>query len=89
MYEKEIMSPLTHLPFKLSPNGIAFDVIFIHSPIFNRNVVNGVSNMIRWKYSTTTYYSMKGGIDTTNLPQRIIGRWECIPGFIVNYHPPP
>ncbi len=30
---------------------IAFDDIFIDSPIFNRNIVNGVSNMTRWKYS--------------------------------------
>ncbi len=83
------MSPLTQLSFKTFPNGTAFDVIFIQSPIFNRNVVNGVLNMIWWKYSIIATYSMKGGIDTTNLPQRIICRWECIPGFIVNYHPPP
>ncbi len=44
--------------------------------------------MIFWKYSITTTYSNKGGIDTTNLPQRIIGQWECILGFIANYHPP-
>ncbi len=30
---------------------IAFDDKFIDSPIFNRNIVNGVSNMTRWKYS--------------------------------------
>jgi hypothetical protein len=30
---------------------IAFDDIFIDSPIFNRNIVNGVSNMTWWKYS--------------------------------------
>jgi hypothetical protein len=83
------MSPLTHLSFKIFPTGTAFDVIFVDSPFFNRNVINGVLNMIWWKYSITTTYFMKGGIDTTNLPQRIFGLWECIPGFIVNYHPPP
>jgi hypothetical protein len=30
---------------------IAFDNIFVDSPIFNRNIVNGVSNLTRWKYS--------------------------------------
>ncbi len=45
--------------------------------------------MIWWKYSIATTYFNKGGIDTMNLPQRIIGQWECILGFIVNYHPPP
>jgi hypothetical protein len=30
---------------------IAFDDVFVDSPIFNRNIVNGVSNMTRWKYS--------------------------------------
>jgi hypothetical protein len=29
---------------------IAFDDIFIDSPIFNRNIVNGVLNLTRWKY---------------------------------------
>ncbi len=78
-----------HLSFKISPNGTAFEVIFIHSPILNRNLVNGVLNMTLWKYSITTTYTMKGGIVTTDLPQRIIGQWECIPGFIVNQIPPP
>jgi hypothetical protein len=31
------MSPLTHLSLKIFPNGTAFEVIFIESPIFNRN----------------------------------------------------
>ncbi len=107
------MSPLAHLSLKLfsngtvfevifinspifnrnahllSPNGTAFEVIVIHSPILNRNIVNGVLNMIWWKYSITTTYAMKGSIVTTDLPQRIIGQWECITGFIVNYPPPP
>ncbi len=83
------MSPLTHLSLKIFPTGTAFDVIFVDSPIFERNLVNGVLNTIWWKYSTTTTYSKKGGIYTTNLPQGIIGQWECIPGFIVNYHSPP
>jgi hypothetical protein len=30
---------------------IAFNDIFVDSPIFNRNIVNGVSNMTWWKYS--------------------------------------
>jgi hypothetical protein len=83
------MSLLTNLSFKILFTGATFDVIFIDSPIFSRNAVNGVSNMIWWKYSITTTYSVKGGIDTANLPQRIIGQWKCISGFIVNYHPPP
>ncbi len=83
------MSRLPHLFFKIFPNGTAFDVILIDSPIFNRNIVNGVMTMIWWKYSIATTYSIKNGIDTTNLPQRIIGQWEFILGFIVNYHPPP
>jgi hypothetical protein len=87
--KKKIMSPLTNLSFKIFPYGIAFNVIFIESPIFNRNIVNGGTNMIWWKYSIPTTYSNKSGINTTNLPQRIIGQWECILGFIVNYHPPP
>ncbi len=40
------MFPLTHLSLKIFPNGTAFDVIFIDSPIFNRNIVNGDLNMI-------------------------------------------
>jgi hypothetical protein len=83
------MFPLTHLSLEIFPNGTAFDVIFIDSPIFNRNIVHGVSNMIRWKYSISTTNSNKGCIVTTNLPQRIIGQWKGILGFIVNYHPPP
>ncbi len=67
--KEKIMSQLTHLSFKTIPNETAFDVIFIDSPIFNRNFVNGVLNMIQWKYSKATTYSNKGGIDTTNLPQ--------------------
>ncbi len=83
------MLPLTHLSFKIFPNGTAFDVICVDSSIFNRNIVNGVLNIIWWEYSTTTTYSNKGSIDTTNLPQRIIGQWKGILGFMVNYHPPP
>jgi hypothetical protein len=78
-----------HLSFKISYNGTAFGIIFIHSPILNRNIVNGVSNMIWWKYSITTTYTVKSGILTTDLPQRIIGQWECIPKFIINFHSPP
>ncbi len=82
------MFPLTHLSLTKFSNGTAFDVIFIDSPIFNRNIVHKVSNMIRWKYSITTTNSNKGSIDTTNLPQRIIGQRKGILGFIVNYHLP-
>ncbi len=46
----KIMFPLTHLSLKIFPDGIAFDVIFIDSPIFNRNIVNEDSNMIQCKY---------------------------------------
>jgi hypothetical protein len=45
------MFPLTHLSLKIFPNGTAFDVVFIDSPIFNRNIVNGDLNMIQCKYS--------------------------------------
>jgi hypothetical protein len=45
------MFPFTHLSFKIFPNGTAFDVIFIDSPIFNRNIVNGDLNVIQCKYS--------------------------------------
>ncbi len=65
-------SPLTHLSLKIFPNGTTFDVIFIDSPIFNRNIVHGVSNMTRWKDSITTTNSSKGSIHTTNLRERII-----------------
>jgi hypothetical protein len=82
------MFPLTHSSLKIFSNGPAFDVIFVDSPIFNRNIVRGISNMIPWKYYITTNNSSKGSIDTTNLPQRIIGQWKGILGFIVNYHPP-
>ena len=82
------MSPLTHLSLKIFPNGTAFDVIFVDSPIFNRYIVHGVSNMIWWNYSIITTNTSKGSIDTTNWPQRIIGQWKGIPEFIVNYHPP-
>jgi hypothetical protein len=78
------MFPLTHLSFKIFFNGTAFDVIFIDSPIFKRNIVHRVSNMIWWKYSITKTNSNKDSIDTTNLPQRIIGQWKGILGFIVN-----
>ncbi len=44
------MFPLTHLSLKIFPNGTTFDVIFIDSPIFNRNIVNGDLNMIWGKY---------------------------------------
>ncbi len=70
------MFPLTHLSIKIFPNGTAFDVIFVDSPIFNRNIVHRVLNMIWWKYSITTTNSNKGSIDTKNLPQRIIGQWK-------------
>ncbi len=83
------MFPLTHLSLKIFPNGTAFDVIFVDSPIFNRNIVNRVLNMIQRKYCITTTYSNKGSIDTTNSSQRIIGQWKGILGFIVNYPPPP
>jgi hypothetical protein len=87
--KKKEMFPLTHLSFEIFSYGTAFDVIFIDSPIFNRYLVHGITNMIRWKYSITTANSSKGSIDTTNLPQRIIGQWKGILGFIVNHHPPP
>ena len=88
-WKNKLMFPMTHLSLKIFPNGTAFDVIFIDSPIFNRNIVHGIMNMIRWKYSITATNSSEGSIDTTNLPQRIIGPWKGILGFIVNYHPPP
>ncbi len=72
------MFPLTHLSLKILPNGTAFDVIFVDSPIFNRNIVHRVSNMIWWKYFMTTTNSNKGSIDTKNLPQRIIGQWKGV-----------
>jgi hypothetical protein len=87
--KKELIFPLTHLSLKIFPNGTAFDVIFVDSPIINRNIVNGVSNMNWWKYSITTIYSNKCSIDTTNLTQRIIGQWKGMLGFIINYHPSP
>ncbi len=83
------MFPLTHSSLKIFPNGTAFDVIFVDSPTLNRNIVHGITNMIQWKYYITTTNSNKCSIDTTNLPQRIIGQWKGILGFIVNYHPPP
>jgi hypothetical protein len=43
--KKKLMFSLTHLSLKIFPNGTAFDDIFVDSPIFNRNIVNGVSNM--------------------------------------------
>jgi hypothetical protein len=82
------MIQLTHLSLKIILNGTTFDVIFIDSPIFNRNNVHGITKMIWWKYSKTATNSNKGSIDTKNLPQRIIGQWKGILGFIVNYHPP-
>jgi hypothetical protein len=45
------MFSMTHLSLKIYPNGTAFDVIFIDPPLFNRNIVNGFSNMIWCKYS--------------------------------------
>jgi hypothetical protein len=45
------MFPLTHLSLKIFPNETAFDVVFIDSPIFNRNIVNGDLNMIQCIYS--------------------------------------
>ncbi len=83
------MFPLTHLSLKIFPNGTAFDVIFVDSPIFNRNIVHGITNMIWWKYSITATNSSEGSVDTTNLPQRIIGQYKGILGFIADYHPPP
>ncbi len=87
--KKKLMFPLTHLSFKIFPTGTAFDVVFVDSPIFNINIVDGASILNWWKYSITTIYSEKGGIDTTNWPHKIIGQWKCMSGFIVNYHPPP
>jgi hypothetical protein len=72
--KNKLMFPLTHLSFKIFPYGTAFDVIFVDSPIFNRIIVHGITNMIWWKYSITATNSCKGSIDTTNLPQRIIGQ---------------
>jgi hypothetical protein len=72
--KKKSMFPLTHVSLKIFPIGTAIDVIFVDSPIFNRNIVNGVLNMIWWKHSITTTYSNKGSIDTTNFPQRTIGQ---------------
>jgi hypothetical protein len=80
---------LTHLSFKIFPYGTAFDFIFVDSPIFNRNIIHGILNMIWWKYSITATNSSEGSIDITNLPQIIFGQWKGILGFIVNYHPPP
>ncbi len=46
-YKKiKLMFPLTHLSFENFSYGTAFEVIFIDSPIFNRYIVHGVSNMI-------------------------------------------
>jgi hypothetical protein len=70
-------------------NGTAFDVVFVDSPIFNRNIVHGITNMIQRKYSITATNSSEGCIDTTNLPQRTIGQSKGILGFIVDYHHPP
>jgi hypothetical protein len=84
-----LMFPLTHLSFKIFPYGTALDVIINDPPIFNRYIVHGITNMSWWKYSIATTNSSKGSIDTTNLPQRIIGQLKGILGFIVNYHPPP
>jgi hypothetical protein len=83
------MFPLTHLSLKIFPNGTAFDVIFLDSPIFNRSIVHGVSNMTQWEDSITTTNSSKGSIHTTNLCERIIGQWKGILAFIVNDHPSP
>ena len=83
------MFPLTHLSLKMFSNGTAIDDKFVDSTIFNRIIVHPITNMIQWKYSITTTNSYKGSIDTTNLPQRIIGQWKGILGFIVNYHPSP
>ncbi len=77
------MFPWTHLSPKIFSNGTAFDVIFIDSPIFNRNIVHGITNMIQLKYSITATNSSEGSIDTTNLPQRIIGQWKGILGFML------
>jgi hypothetical protein len=60
---------LTHLFFLILPNGTDFDIILIDSPIFNRNIVNGVRNMIWWKYSiATTYSPSKVGAALENFP---------------------
>ncbi len=48
-HKKKKMFPLTQLSFKIFPNGTAIDVIFVDSPIFNRNIVNGGLNIIWWK----------------------------------------
>ncbi len=61
------MFPLTHLLLNICPNVTSFDIIFVDSPIFNKNIVHGITNMIQWKYSITTTNSNKGkgSIDTT------------------------
>ena len=56
---KKKMFSLTHSSLKIFPNGTAFDDIFVDSPIFNRNIINGVSNMIRCKYSKTQFIPTK------------------------------
>ena len=33
--KKKLMIPLIHLSLKIFPNGTAFDVVFVDSPIFN------------------------------------------------------
>jgi hypothetical protein len=76
--EARLKFPLTHLSLKIFSNGTAFDVIFVDSPIFNRNIVHGIMNMSWWKYSITATNSSEGSIDTANLPQRIIGQWKGI-----------
>jgi hypothetical protein len=87
--KKKIKFPLTHLSLKIFSNGTAFDIIFVDSPIFNRNIVHGITKMIWWEYSITATNSSEGSIDTTNLTLRIIGQWKGILGFIVNYHSSP
>ena len=79
------MFPWTYFSFKIFPYGTAFDVIFVDSPIFNRNIIHGITNMSWWKYSITATNSSKGSIDTTNLSQKIIGQWKGILGFIVTW----
>ena len=68
---------------------LPFDVILVGSPIFNRNIVHGITNMSWWKYSIIATNSSEGSIDTTNLPQRIIGQWKGILRFVINDHPSP
>ncbi len=45
--KNKLVFPLTHLSHKIISNGTAFDVIFVDSPIFKRNIVHRITNMIQ------------------------------------------